>query len=186
MSSSASSTIADRISQAEELKKAGNGYFQKGKYRKARVKYSTVFAYIKGLGAGGSEQGMAQYASALRLDRPTPDEEQTIRALSVSCSSNIALCYFKLKEYEPCIEHSDRVLAIDPDHVKSLYRKGAALSRLDRDLETARGCLRKAVDLDPGKNSAAAAKELTRVRRKLRDQEAKSDKKLAKALRGAL
>ena len=183
MSAPSSTTIADRIHQAEELKKEGNELFQKGKYRKARIKYSTVFAYIKGLSA--DSEGMAQYASALHLDRPTAPEEQTIRALTISCISNIALCYFKLREFEKSIDYSNRTLAMDPEHVKSLYRKGAALSRLERDLETARDSLVLAIDLD-SVNTGAATKELNHVRRKLRHREAESQERLAQALRGAL
>mmetsp|Transcript_31 Transcript_31/g.63 ORF Transcript_31/g.63 Transcript_31/m.63 type:complete len:209 (-) Transcript_31:74-700(-) len=208
MSSSSSSSpstttttvVADRIRQAEALKEEGNDLFRRGKIRKARVKYSTVFAYIKGLGSSSSSSssssgddggGMAGMASSvLGIDRPTVEEDRRIRELRISCESNIALCRFKLGDYESSIDSSDRVLAIDPDHAKSLYRKGAALSRLDRDLETARDCLRKAVDLDSGddksKSGGPAAKELARVRRKLRDREEESRNKLAKALRGAL
>lgn len=58
-------------------------------------------------------------------------------ALRSASWSNIALCHIQLKNYEQALSFADKVLAADPDNVKSLFRKGQCLMELN-DLDDAK------------------------------------------------
>ena len=175
-----SNVTATRIHEAKRLKEEGNNLFREGSFRKARILYSKVFAYINGLVPDG---GLMQYSSALGKIPPTEQETHQIQDLRVSCYSNIAMCYLKLEDYEHVEEYCNKTLEIDENHVKSHYRKGVAFACRNR-LDAARKSLEMAMQLDP--QNSAAKKELVNVKHRIRLSDERSNKKLAQALSGAI
>lgn len=43
---------------------------------------------------------------------------------------NICMCDLKLKKFKECVEHCDEVLELEPECLKTLYRKAMALMEL--------------------------------------------------------
>lgn len=48
----------------------------------------------------------------------------------IPCNLNLAQCYIKLKEYKSAISHTSKVLEIEQDNVKALYRRGISYMAL--------------------------------------------------------
>lgn len=79
---------------------------------------------------------------------------------SVLALSNRAMAHLKLQRYDVAIEDATAALAIDPAHLKSLERRGAALLGQERYAE-ARRDLEAAVRLRP--SDATLQSKLARV-----------------------
>ena len=129
------SRAEQNIATAEELKAKGNALFKRGKLRKAIHKYNMVFLYVRGL----PTQAMAGYAMQLGqgTDYKMMDATAEERALTlqVVCYTNIANCYFKLKEYRKVMENADKALELNAAHVKAKLHKCKAALML-KDLDT--------------------------------------------------
>lgn len=72
------------------------------------------------------------YADALvAMDFGTTEEErrETQQQLQLPVCTNLAACFLEQGEYGRCIDICDRALEVDPDSVKSLYRRGVARFR---------------------------------------------------------
>ena len=82
------------------LKDRGNGFFKKGEY----------------------EQAIKYFVSALEQ---LEDEKQRIVILS-----NMAQCYINLGLFEDALKLCNIALKLNPDHPKTLYRKGRCLAYL--------------------------------------------------------
>jgi peptidylprolyl isomerase len=108
-------TTEERIAEATKLKATGTEFFQGKKYDQGAAKYEESASYAVGEGIEGNE---------------IPEDE---RALYVSCWSNAAMCYIKLKNWPDAVHATDRVLEIDSEmssNVKALYRRGIAQTHL--------------------------------------------------------
>jgi len=51
---------------------------------------------------------------------------KVIKEVEMPINSNLTLWYLKLKDYEKVVEYADRILNIEPDNGKILYRRGMA------------------------------------------------------------
>ena len=84
----------------ETFKAQGNGLFKRGKYVQAK----------------------AVYSQCLELSELSEQSEDTL--------SNLSIVHLKLSEWAAALDAAQRVLAVDPTHVKCLYRAGAAHIKL--------------------------------------------------------
>ena len=50
--------------------------------------------------------------------------------IELPCSSNAALCYLKLNQYDHVLYYTKGLLEKDPKNYKALYRRGIAFCRL--------------------------------------------------------
>ena len=87
-----------------ELKEAGNNAFKRKEFSSALEKYHSAANLVP---AG-------RYL----------DGDQRVAALNVY--SNLAECLLRLKDYMKAIEAASRAIIIDPEHVKSLFRRAKA------------------------------------------------------------
>ena len=92
------------VSVAEEFKQQGNSYFVSLEYSKA------IDCYTKCLKAIADFPGK-------------PDADTEMKKLVLS---NRAQAYIKLKVYSKAFEDAEAALALDPQHVKSVGRRGTA------------------------------------------------------------
>eukprot|EP00996_Jenningsia_fusiforme_P000840 NODE_1763_length_1413_cov_40.805718_g1592_i0.p1 GENE.NODE_1763_length_1413_cov_40.805718_g1592_i0~~NODE_1763_length_1413_cov_40.805718_g1592_i0.p1 ORF type:complete len:294 (+),score=72.92 NODE_1763_length_1413_cov_40.805718_g1592_i0:471-1352(+) len=97
------------------------------------------------------EEAVKKYEKALRyLDHALSiagiDEETN--KLKLPCYSNAAMCYLKLGKNLLARETCDKLLAIDPNNVKGLFRRASASKELD-ELEEAEKDAKRARELDP-------------------------------------
>merc|ERR1712136_585545 len=102
------------------------------------------------------------------------DEKKEIHAIQVACHSNSAQCKLKLKQYADAVKSCDKALAIQKDHVKSLFRRGQAHA-YNNDNENALVDLKAVKKIKP--DDEQIQKLLVIVRKRIR-KEKKKQKKL--------
>jgi Flp pilus assembly protein TadD len=66
------------------------------------------------------------------------------------------MVYCKEKNYEEAVKTANKVLKVDPNHVKALYRRATAYMCLDK-IKKAKKDLIKANELSKGKNKGVKA-----------------------------
>jgi tetratricopeptide (TPR) repeat protein len=112
--------------RALEAKERGNKHFSKGEY----------------------EQALDSYAEALLT---VPDEDVPGRLVY---HSNKAAAHYMLHQWEDVVYECSQCLALDPDYVKALVRRGKAHEKQDR-LSEAVEDYKRAVELDPRERELA-------------------------------
>ncbi|KAG1688898.1 hypothetical protein DVH05_002982 [Phytophthora capsici] len=122
-------SVAEKLEQAEMLKRQGNLYVKKGEFKRALTSYAKVFAYVNGLSVTGD--AMAQYAQGAAGMTATQEEGGHIQAVKVAVWSNMALCHLKLAtQPERALSCCDKVLEVEPHHSKARFRKAQAMVQL--------------------------------------------------------
>jgi peptidylprolyl isomerase len=104
-------SVEERLTEANKIKEKGTELFKKQNFLEATAKYEDAAAYAVDEGISGND---------------IPEEE---RPLYISCWSNAAMCYSKLKEWPDAIRACNHVLAIDSEekkNIKAFYRRGLA------------------------------------------------------------
>lgn len=105
----------ERIAHANKVKAEGTDLFNKQNYDQGAAKYEEAAMFAVDEGITGND---------------VPEEE---RPLYVSCWSNAAMCYIKLKDWPDAVRASNQVLELDSEtktNVKALYRRGLARMKL--------------------------------------------------------
>ncbi|XP_073279860.1 70 kDa peptidyl-prolyl isomerase-like [Primulina huaijiensis] len=120
----------EKIPAAGKKKEEGNRWFRAGKYKRASKRYEKAVAFI-------------DYESSF-----SDEEKEQAKALKVTCNLNNAACKLKLKEFKEAKNLCDKVLEIDVDNVKALYRRAQANIFLV-ELELAELDVKKVLELNP-------------------------------------
>jgi len=131
-----------------EIKTAGNFYFKKQDFSKAKYKYNKALRYMNQL---------------REKDTMSPEEIETVsKTFVLPLLLNVAAAELKLKDYDTCLENCEEALDIDPSSVKAMFRKGQALRGL-KDTDQAMVVLAKAMEMEPNdkgiRNEYAAVKK---------------------------
>ncbi|CAM6096235.1 unnamed protein product [Calypogeia fissa] len=145
----------EKIETSIKKKEDGNALFKVGKYNRAAKKYERAAKLI-------------EYDSGF-------DDEQKKKAkvLKVTCNLNNAACKLKLKDYKEAVKLTTKVLEVEPQNVKALYRRGQAYIEL-YDLDVAEWDYKKALELDPQNREIRAAVKALKLK------QAEQNKKEAK------
>jgi tetratricopeptide (TPR) repeat protein len=117
-------TVGDKIQEANLLKSQGNVYFKAGNYRKAVKHYNMIFLYVNGVNTAGDS--MSSYTHGNTSMLASDVEASSIKQLKIVAYTNMAMCQLKLNAPEKAIDLCDKVLVIEPSHVKALLRKAQA------------------------------------------------------------
>ncbi|CTQ40927.1 Hsp70/Hsp90 co-chaperone CNS1 [Babesia microti strain RI] len=123
-----------KIEAAQYFRNKGNELYKTNDFKNAAA------TYTKGL---------------LQLDYTFPKTDQEIEIfdkLRGELNANAAMTAIKMESYQSALHHCNQVLCDNPNNVKVLYRKGIALSKLNRQKE-AKEILTNALKIDP-ENSA--------------------------------
>ncbi|CAO2192202.1 unnamed protein product [Urochloa humidicola] len=120
----------EKIEAAGKKKEEGNVLFKLGKYARASKRYEKAAKYI-------------EYDSSF-----SEDEKKQSKQLKISCNLNNAACKLKLKDYKEAVKLCTKVLELDSQNVKALYRRVQAYIQL-ADLELAEADIKKALEIDP-------------------------------------
>ncbi|GLJ26794.1 hypothetical protein SUGI_0522750 [Cryptomeria japonica] len=120
----------EKIEAAGKKKEEGNALFKIGKYWRASKKYEKAAKYI-------------EYDSSF-----TEEEKKQSKPLKVTCNLNNAACKLKLKDYKQAISLCTKVLEVESQNVKALYRRAQAYIQT-ADLELAENDIKKALEIDP-------------------------------------
>ena len=143
-------TQSERLAVAEACRKRGNELFSSGRDVDAFYRYRRALSLLAYILPPELEETERTAASAARL----------------ACRANLAAVLLRRGRHEAARAAASRVLTEQPDHVRCLYRRGAAHLAL-QDLEEAEKDLRRVLELDPG--NAAAAKQMALLERRKRD-----------------
>ena len=97
------STI-ERSEAAMKLKEEGNGFFK----------------------AGNLEKAIEIYASALATLEPVSDDPALLKNSMAILLGNLTLCFIKSKKWTIAEEHATKMLEINTEDPKAMYRRGVA------------------------------------------------------------
>ncbi|RLM60461.1 70 kDa peptidyl-prolyl isomerase [Panicum miliaceum] len=158
----------EKIEAAGKKKEEGNALFKLGKYARASKRYEKAAKYI-------------EYDSSF-----SEDEKKQSKQLKISCNLNNAACKLKLKDYKQAEKLCTKVLELDSQNVKALYRRVQAYMQL-ADLELAEADIKKALEIDPdnstksdGGNAAANLRDVKLEYKTLKEKIKEYNKKDAK------
>jgi len=149
-------TFEDLYEQAEIRKNQGNELFQAGNNYAAQKKY---------------EKGLQFVEKDATFEE---DEKETAKQFRITCNGNLALTYIKQNKFREALESANKVIALDFNNAKGLYRRGLAYVELDQ-WENAKRDFNRVLELDPGNKAAARSKSL--LNKKIAKQNAKDKKK---------
>lgn len=130
----------ERMTIGEKKREMGNNLYTAEDYAGAINSYQRAIKY---LGSSTSKE---------------------VQSLRVKCWNNMAAAQLKIKAYPAAEKSCSRVLQVDPDNVKALFRKGKVLAA-SGDTDQAIGLIKKANQLDP--SNQTIRKELTRLKQLL-------------------
>lgn len=123
-------STAEKIEAAAKKKEEGNALFKAGKYERASKRYETAVKFI-------------EYDSTF-----SDEEKKQAKALKITCNLNNAACKLKLKDYKQAEKLCTKVLELDSNNVKALYRRAQAYIQL-ADFDVAERDIKKALEIDP-------------------------------------
>ncbi|KAI5122894.1 hypothetical protein M0805_007572 [Coniferiporia weirii] len=150
-----------------KLKEAGDQAFKNGDCTEALMNYHKTLLHLRGLSRRNpvnANQGQ-ETTSKSRSD----EEVEKVYA-------NMTACYLKMSKYERAIQTADKVLALNQDNHKALFRKGKALGELGY-FEKAEKILTDLITKNPNE-APNISRELERLREKDEERERKHNKKL--------
>lgn len=120
----------EKIEACEKKKQEGNTMFKAGKFWLASKKYEKAVKCIE-------------------FNHSFSDEEKHLaNALLLSCNLNNAACKLKLEDYIGAATLCTKVLELDPDNIKALFRRSQAYLHIS-DLEKAEADSKRALTIDP-------------------------------------
>lgn len=163
----------ERVTTAEVAKEAGNALLKSGDFEGA------VSKYAEGIGM----------AEPVHQKKPeTVDEELQKRAtvVYIALCLNAAQACIKQSKWGDAAEYADRVLAIEKENPKALFRRGVASMTFDSEsrLEQARGDLARFVQLEP--SNREARERLQQVKDRLKEVKQREKERYSKAMTGSL
>uniref|UniRef100_A0A0V0IVB0 peptidylprolyl isomerase n=1 Tax=Solanum chacoense TaxID=4108 RepID=A0A0V0IVB0_SOLCH len=145
------------MDDVEKIKGTGNRLFKEEKFELAKAKYEKVLREFNHVHPQDDEEGK-EFANTRNL-----------------LHLNVAACLLKLGEHKKSIETCNKVLDVNPVHVKALYRRGMAYMA-SGDYEEARADFNKMMSIDKSSEASAKAallklkKEEQEVERRVRRQ----------------
>ncbi|KAK9166010.1 hypothetical protein Scep_001201 [Stephania cephalantha] len=146
----------DKIEAAGKKKEQGNILFKAGNYQRAEKRYDKAADYVM-------EDGNLE------------DEEQKLaKPLRVSCWLNHAACCLKLNKFHDAINLCSKVLGVESQNVKALYRRANAYIEA-ADLDLSELDIKKALEVDPNNREV---KSLYKLLKQLQAEKNKADSKL--------
>jgi len=173
---------ASPLDLALPKKEEANRYFADGRYREAMQLYSAGLDLLEKYEPPERKRETGEEeAEATQDNRKTGDsagDESQAFALKVTLLANRAAVLCKLEEWREAAEDTTEALRFDPDHHKSLLRRGTAFARMKRWGHAAKD-LERVVAVDP--TDAKAQRDLKTAKRMLVDQlkESRESAKLA-------
>ncbi|VWU50850.1 FK506-binding protein (FKBP)-type peptidyl-prolyl isomerase [Hepatocystis sp. ex Piliocolobus tephrosceles] len=123
-------TDEEKIQAAYDLKEEGNELFKKNNINEAIAKYKEALDFF--IHADDWEDSLLEKK----------------KDIEIICNLNLSTCYNKNKEYANAINHASKVLKLDKNNIKALYKLGIANMNFGF-LEDAKENLYKAALLNP-------------------------------------
>ncbi|CAD5115989.1 DgyrCDS4925 [Dimorphilus gyrociliatus] len=105
----------ERIERAEHYKEKGSILYKNNNLTFAVKKYRNSIKYLTSI----PEESLPKIPEKLR---------QEFRRLVLLNHLNLALCFWKIEEWDLVLKHCDEALSLDPNNVKALYRRAQGYS----------------------------------------------------------
>ncbi|CAH0485752.1 unnamed protein product [Peronospora farinosa] len=170
-------SVAEKVQQAELLKRHGNLLVKQNEFKRALTSYAKVFAYVNGLSVAGD--AMSQYAQGTAGITATKEENIQIQAIKVAVWANMALCHIKLgTQPDKALSCCDKVLDVEPQHSKARFRKAQAMVQL-MQYERAYQLLSELLDEEPKDAAVRSEIRVLQAKKRAYDAEAKAKEKTA-------
>ncbi|CAD6184582.1 unnamed protein product [Caenorhabditis auriculariae] len=132
-------SVSEKINLAEMIKERGKFYFKRAEYEKAVFVYKRVHAII------------GEYEA---------DEEDELSRILSTCSSNLAICYAQMENWQEVLEWSEKALELWEANTKATYWHAKGLM-LRNDLDDAFECI------EEGLKQSENDPQLLRLRREV-------------------
>lgn len=156
------------ISLVDKKRIRGNELFQRKEFLRA------INSYQKAL------QMIQNYLEGQHLKA-----SEAIQDMQIRCWNNLAASQLKAGAHKEGLESCERVLKVDPDNVKALFRAGKLLSITSTDLDAAVKHLQKAAALKPEEKAIQAELQKTvRRRDRLKQEEREMYRRMVEGRRG--
>ncbi|CAJ1389336.1 unnamed protein product [Effrenium voratum] len=163
----------ERVATAEAAKEAGNALLKAGDPAGAAQRYG---------------EGLELTEPLLEKDPGEVGEDLQKRgtAVYVALRLNSAQACIKQSLWLPAIEHASKVLLLEKENTKALYRRGLAALQLDTEgrLEEAKGDLTRLIQLEPGNREAREM--VQKAKERLKDLKQQEKERLSAAMKGGL
>ncbi|KAL2090962.1 hypothetical protein ACEWY4_013225 [Coilia grayii] len=148
--------LREKLEKSPLVKQKGTQYFKVGRYHQAVIQYQRIVSWLE------MECGVSE------------GQQQAIQELLLVAHLNLALCHLRLREYSHVVENCNKVIDIDADNEKALYRRGEA--HLQRnEFSLALKDFRHVLQVNP--SNRAAHSQITLCQRKMREHH-EQDKKI--------
>lgn len=166
-------TPEERVAGADSAKEAGNALLKSGDFSGAVAKYAEGIELVEPL----LEKDASDIGESLH---------QRGRAVYIALRLNSAQACIKDSCWADAAEHSTRVLALEKENAKALYRRGVACANLDTEgrLEQARVDLTQLAHVEP--SNREARERLQQVKERLKEVKQIEKERLAQAMKGGL
>jgi Activator of Hsp90 ATPase, N-terminal/Tetratricopeptide repeat len=148
--------------EASNLKEKGNNHVSKNELEDA------VRCYRRGI----------QRLTKLKKLAPHHWQEEQVKSLAVTLYTNLSTVFCKQKLYRKGVDIASKAVELDPQHVKSRYRRGMA-AKLCGDYDLAKADWKLALQIDP--TNKVIVKELKSVKVLLDNLRESQKKALARA-----
>lgn len=157
----------DRLIHGLGKKERGNVLFKREEFSQAIIGYSKAVKILDAdSGGSGDSSG-------------SPSDLQKLLDEKMKVYNNLAATQMKLLAYDSAINSCDKVLKVQPNNVKALFRKGQALES-KKDSTEALVYYKRSLKLDP--NSKRIKQEVDRLSKLAKKEENKEKKLYAKML----
>ena len=180
------------VSKALEFKETGNRLIKDGANEDAVAEYKKgidlLLAFEKKQKAGkeevvkDSDDEDEKAEASEEKSAKEAAEEIELREVKVSLHLNSAMALLKLERWDDAIACADDALAVQPENVKALYRRGVARSKLAQ-VDGAVSDLQACVKLEPGNRDAK--RELAKLTDKVRQKRLEEKRKMGAGLQKA-
>ncbi|XP_068568252.1 peptidyl-prolyl cis-trans isomerase FKBP5 [Cebidichthys violaceus] len=100
--------LPEKLDLAAGVKHKGNQYFKVGLYHQAVIQYQRIVSWLEMECGTGTEQ------------------QKRIQSFMLTAHLNLALCFLRMKEFSQVVDNCNKVIELDEDNEKALYRRGEA------------------------------------------------------------
>ncbi|XP_029286972.1 peptidyl-prolyl cis-trans isomerase FKBP5 isoform X2 [Cottoperca gobio] len=100
--------LPEKLDLAAGVKHKGNQYVEAGRYNQAIIQYQRVVSWLEMECGTGMEQ------------------HKRIKSYMLTSHLNLALCFLRTKEFSQVVDNCNKVIELDENNEKALYRRGEA------------------------------------------------------------